>query len=64
LKKASLGIEDVETVTVNFPITQFQTSIGNAFEPQTVEQYMASAEFKRQKGFKYDGKNITATMQL
>lgn len=63
LKKANQGIETEENVTVNFALSQFIAHLGSAFEPQTVEQYMASAEFRKQKEFRYDAKNKNITAQ-
>lgn len=63
-EKASRGVEDEETITVHFQVSQFMAHLGNSIESNTVDAFFKSNAFKREKGFKIEGNKVSCTKTM
>ena len=48
LQKMARGIEEVETITVEFPISQWKQDLGTTFDTTTIDQFLKSTSFKKE----------------
>lgn len=62
LKKMSMGIEEVDQVTVEFPISQWKQELGTQFDATTVDEYLKSNSFRKE--FKLEGNLIKCTRTM
>ena len=62
LKKMSLGVEEVEQVTVEFAVSQWKHVLGTQFDATTVDEFLKSATFRKE--FKLEGNMIKCTRTM
>ena len=62
LKKMSMGVEDVETVTIDFPVSQWKHELGTAFDATTVDDFLKSNTFRKEYKIEQGQIKCTKTM--
>ena len=62
MKKMSMGVEDVETVTIDFPVSQWKHELGTAFDATTVDEFLKSNTFRKE--YKIENGSIKCTKTM